>query len=253
MNPRFPLTAKILICFSANLLLLMVIAWLGLRYLTRSGFDSFLAGHVGGRVEATARSIFADLETQPRSEWNGVLARYGESRGVKFLLVGEELQVLAGDAVDMPESIRHQLPRPPRPDAGGQNRRPSATVGSSVPVRGDVQLGGRGDAAVPAVDSEGVQAPAPGTKGDGKAAAPGTRPFTDASSCRRKTHAPTGSASWVRSARGRAAPAICAARCWRGRRLSVRAGFSSTIARGCWPARASRSFRGCSGCPSSAA
>lgn len=50
MNPRFPLSAKILTWFSLNLLVLMLVAWLGLRFATRSGFDSFLAGHVGGRV-----------------------------------------------------------------------------------------------------------------------------------------------------------------------------------------------------------
>lgn len=66
MTPRFPLTAKILIWFSANLILLMLIAWLGLRFATSSGFDSFLAGHVGGRVEATARAILGELEARPR-------------------------------------------------------------------------------------------------------------------------------------------------------------------------------------------
>lgn len=124
MNPRFPLTAKILLWFSANLLLLMFIAWLGLRFATRSGFDSFLAGHVGGRVESTARAILGELESKPHGEWNGVLARYGEAHGVKFILLGEELQTLAGEEVDLPESLRSQLPRPPRGGDGlGPNRR----------------------------------------------------------------------------------------------------------------------------------
>ncbi len=114
MNPRFPLTAKILIWFSLNLLLLMVVAWVGLRYATRSGFDSFLAGHVGGRVESTARAILGELETKPRTEWNGILSRYGEAHGVKFLLLGNELETLAGVEVDLPETLRAQLPRPPR-------------------------------------------------------------------------------------------------------------------------------------------
>ena len=52
MNRRFPLAAKILTWFSLNLLLLMLIAWVVLRYSTRSGFDSFLAGHVGGLLTA---------------------------------------------------------------------------------------------------------------------------------------------------------------------------------------------------------
>ncbi|PAW89257.1 MAG: hypothetical protein B9S33_03395 [Pedosphaera sp. Tous-C6FEB] len=128
MNPRFPLTAKILLWFSANLLLLMFIAWLGLRFATRSGFDSFLAGHVGGRVESTARAILGELESKPHGEWNGVLARYGEVHGVKFILLGEELQTLAGEEVDLPESLRSQLPRPParRRRPGPDPPRPAA-------------------------------------------------------------------------------------------------------------------------------
>ena len=114
MNARFPLTAKILTWFSLNLLVLMLLVWLGLRYATRSGFDSFLAGHVGGRVEATARAIMAELETKPRAEWNDILARYGQAHGVKFLLLGNDQETLAGEAVDLPETLRSQLPRPPR-------------------------------------------------------------------------------------------------------------------------------------------
>lgn len=131
MTPRFPLTAKILIWFSANLILLMLIAWLGLRFATSSGFDSFLAGHVGGRVEATARAILGELEARPPGEWNSVLARYGTAHGVKFILLGEELQTLAGEEVDLPASLRLQLPRPPR----GEGRRQPA--GGVFPPGGD--------------------------------------------------------------------------------------------------------------------
>ncbi len=129
MNPRFPLTAKILTWFSLNLVLLMVIAWIVLRYSASNGFDSFLAGHVGGRVEATARAIMAELETKPRTEWNDVLARYGEAHDVKFLLLGNDLETLAGEEVDLPESLRSQLPRPP---SGGAGRRGAAPAGSST-------------------------------------------------------------------------------------------------------------------------
>ena len=126
MNARFPLTAKILTWFSLNLLLLMVLVWVGLRYSTRSGFDSFLAGHVGGRVESTARAIMGELETHPRAEWNDILARYGQTHGVKFLLLGTDQETLAGEEVDLPDTLRLQLPRPPRGGAGfGPGRRGS--------------------------------------------------------------------------------------------------------------------------------
>ena len=179
MTPRFPLTAKILIWFSANLLLLMVIAWLGLRFATRSGFDSFLAGHVGGRVEATARAIFGELEAKPRGEWNGVLARYGEAHGVKFILLGEELLTLAGEEVDLPESLRSQLPRPPRSGDGlGPNRRgpsPGEFGGSGNP--GPPGAKGPGGKKGPPVESDWTETNTPGAAGAGKQEPPGSAPI----------------------------------------------------------------------------
>lgn len=114
MNARFSLTAKILVWFSLNLIFLIVIVWAGLRYATRSGFDSFLAGHVGGRVEATARAIMGELENTPRNEWSEVLARHGRTHGVTFLLLDSDQAILAGEQMQLPESLRSQLPRPPR-------------------------------------------------------------------------------------------------------------------------------------------
>ncbi len=189
MTPRFPLTAKILIWFSANLLLLMLIAWLGLRFATRSGFDSFLAGHVGGRVESTARAIFGELESKPRVEWNGVLARYGETHGVKFILLGDELQTLAGEEVDLPETLRAQLPRPPRGGEGlGSGRRgslPGEPPGANefgqggFPPPGKKGPGGRKG---PPVESDWTETSAPGSsaggvKGTGKQEPPGSAPI----------------------------------------------------------------------------
>ncbi len=123
MTPRFPLTAKILTWFSLNLLALMLLVWLGLRYSASSGFDSFLSGHVGARVESTARAIMGELENQPRTEWNNTLARYSAAHGVKFLLLADDQEILAGETVDLPDSLRLQLPRPPRGTGFGQGRR----------------------------------------------------------------------------------------------------------------------------------
>ncbi len=182
MNPRFPLTAKILTWFSLNLVLLMVIAWIVLRYSASSGFDSFLAGHVGGRVESTARAIMAELETKPRTEWNDVLARYGEAHGVKFLLLGNDLETLAGEEVDLPESLRSQLPRPP---SGGTGRR-SASTGASTGSE---------------TNSEGLPFPPPGKRPPGKKGPP---PDVTGSS---RPPAETGWTEATNSAGGRSAQA----------------------------------------------
>ena len=174
MNPRFPLTAKILTWFSLNLLVLMLVAWLGLRFATRSGFDSFLAGHVGGRVESTARAILGELETKPRTEWNGILARYGEAHGVKFILLGDELQTLAGEEVDLPETLRAQLPRPPRGGEGlGPSRRGSLPSTNEFAQGGFPPSGKKG----PPVERDWTETSAPGSPGMGKQEPPGSAPI----------------------------------------------------------------------------
>jgi two-component system sensor histidine kinase CpxA len=177
MNPRFPLTAKILTWFSLNLLVLMLVAWLGLRFATRSGFDSFLAGHVGGRVESTARAILGELETKQRTEWNGILARYGEAHGVKFILLGDELQTLAGEEVDLPETLRAQLPRPPR---GGEGLGPNRS--GSLPSTNEFGQGGfppgkkgAGGKKGPPVESDWTETTTPGSAG--KQEPPGSAPI----------------------------------------------------------------------------
>lgn len=153
MKPRFPLSAKILTWFSLNLVVLMVIAWIVLRYQARSGFDSFLSGYVGGRVESTARAIMAELETKPRADWNAILARQGEAQGVKFLLLGRDLETVAGEHVDLPERLRQQLPRPePGGNGSGRGRRgpPSGEFGEG---------GGFGPPGEPSGDGRGFPPP----------------------------------------------------------------------------------------------
>lgn len=160
MNARFPLTAKILTWFSLNLLLLMVLVWVGLRYSTSSGFDSFLAGHVGGRVEATARALMGELETHARPEWNDILARYGQTHGVKFLVLGADQEILAGEEVDLPDNLRLQLPRPPRGAGFGPGRRgpPSGEFSESSGFSPPGEFGGEGRGFPP----PGKRGPGPG-------------------------------------------------------------------------------------------
>lgn len=169
MNARFPLTAKILTWFSLNLLLLMVLVWVGLRYSTSSGFDSFLAGHVGGRVEATARALMGELETHARPEWNDILARYGQTHGVKFLVLGADQEILAGEEVDLPDNLRLQLPRPPRGAGFGPGRRgpPSGEFSESSGFSPPGEFGG-----------EGRGFPPPGKRGPGPGGRKGP-PFRD--------------------------------------------------------------------------
>lgn len=157
MNPRFPLTAKILTWFSLNLIVLMVIAWVVLRYSTRSGFDSFLAGYVGGRVESTARAIMAELETKPRDDWSEILARHGQAHGVKFLLLDNDHGMLAGEEVDLPKSLRSQLPRPPQKDAGRDRH--------NSPPGGFGELGARGPRGELSGDGLGLPPQPPGKRG----------------------------------------------------------------------------------------
>jgi two-component system sensor histidine kinase CpxA len=142
MNPRFPLAAKLLIWFTLNLVLLIVITWLALRFATKAGFNSFLAGHVGGRVAVTARALINELEDLPRAEWNATVARYEAAQpgGVRFLVLDIGRQVLAGEPVPLPDLVMQQLPlRPPAPPRPGDEPPPGREPRNPPPPLGTPQ------------------------------------------------------------------------------------------------------------------
>lgn len=109
MKPRFPLSAKILLWFFLNLLVLVAVFYLVLRVQFRFGLDLLISGRGGDRIQGLANVIAAELADQPRGEWDATLRRFGEGYGVHLLLLRPDGGVVAGEALELPRVVRERL------------------------------------------------------------------------------------------------------------------------------------------------
>ena len=119
MSPRFPLSAKILLWFFANLLLIGIAAYAFVEFEFHLGPESLLGGRAGRRVDALADLVMGEIAAQPRSQWDGVLSRAGNLYGLHLLIVTPDGRRLAGDAIPLPDEVIARLYRPrPLPPPG---------------------------------------------------------------------------------------------------------------------------------------
>ncbi len=109
MKLRFPLSAKILLWFFLNLILLAALFYGFLRVQFRVGLDSLLAGHAGARIEALGTVLAAELRDTPRADWTAVLNRFRDAYGVRLFLVRPDGGVIAGEAVTLPDAVARRL------------------------------------------------------------------------------------------------------------------------------------------------
>ena len=119
MKARFPLYAKILLCFFLNLLLVAGVFALVVRLQLRAGVDSLLAGQAGERLRAVGQVIADELHERPRGEWNDILNRFSKAHHAQFFLFENDGPQIAGDPVQLPDEVAVRL-RGPR----GDRRRP---------------------------------------------------------------------------------------------------------------------------------
>ena len=148
MRWRIPLSVRFLVWLALNLAILAVVFGL----LVRSEFrlESLMAGVAGDRVQKVSEVLFGELWSRPRSDWNATLQRFSETYGVRFALLDDRGQFLAGPAMDLPSEVQERMRSPrggPRregppgpPDGGG-----GGTVGFRRPgpgmMRGFVRAG----------------------------------------------------------------------------------------------------------------
>lgn len=118
MKTRFPLTAKILLWFFLNLLLLVAVFYLVLRVQFRFGLDLLISGRGGERIQGLANGLAAELAERPREEWDAILARFGHGYGVQLALFRPDGGLIAGEKLELPREVLERLrerPNPPWP------------------------------------------------------------------------------------------------------------------------------------------
>lgn len=145
MTWRFPLYTRFLVWFALNLLLLAAIIGVLLR--TEFRVESILSTLAADRVQPVADVILAELRTRPRTEWNAVLGRFEEAYGIRFSLLDERNQLMAGAPLSLPESVSRRLPGP-GPRGGPEGPPPDFGPGGDPGRRGGGRRPGAGPPAV---------------------------------------------------------------------------------------------------------
>jgi len=117
MRPRFPLSAKILLWFFANLLLIGIAAYAFIEFEFHLGPESLLGGRAGQRVEALADLVNGEINAEAPSQWSDVLARAGNLYGLHLFITTPDGHHLAGEDISLPDDLLARLyrPRPPQP------------------------------------------------------------------------------------------------------------------------------------------
>jgi two-component system sensor histidine kinase CpxA len=122
--PRFPLSAKILLWFFANLLLVAIAAYAFIEFEFHLGPESLLGGRAGQRVDALADLVVGEIAAEPTSQWDGVLARAGNLYGLHLLIASPDGRRLAGENIPLPDQVQARLYRPHPPQPRGPLRPP---------------------------------------------------------------------------------------------------------------------------------
>ena len=115
MRARYPLSAKILLWFFANLLVIAIAAYAFIEFEFHLGPESLLAGRAGRRVDALAELVSGELNAEAPSQWDSVLARAGNLYGLRLVLTTPDGRHVAGEEISIPDDVIARLyrPRPP--------------------------------------------------------------------------------------------------------------------------------------------
>ncbi len=99
MRPRFPLSAKILLWFFANLLFIGIAAYAFIEFEFHLGPESLLGGRAGQRVDALADLVNGEIDAEPPAQWSDILARAGNLYGLHLLITTPEGRRVAGEDI----------------------------------------------------------------------------------------------------------------------------------------------------------
>jgi two-component system sensor histidine kinase CpxA len=127
MPRRFPLSAKILLWFVLNLILLGLLLYALLLAQFGFGQDWLLSSMANDRIDAVSESILLDLGQEPGTDWSATIKSFDNAyqNHAHFLVFGGDGAQLAGASLSLPEDIRRRLPRGRGPfPHGGYAQRP---------------------------------------------------------------------------------------------------------------------------------
>ena len=109
MNLRFPLSAKILLWFFLNLLLLGLAFYVFFDVQFRMGLDPLLMGQAGDRIDALSNVIFDELRAASVEEHTEILEYFGLDYGVQIMLVRPDGGLIAGKGPQLAPEARSRL------------------------------------------------------------------------------------------------------------------------------------------------
>lgn len=109
MQLRFPIPARLLAGFLANLALLALGFWLVFRAQFGSSSNQLFESIAEPRVQAVAERVSAALRVEEPSRWNGVLQMHTDVLGVEFSLFDGDLQTVAGPLKELPAPVKQDV------------------------------------------------------------------------------------------------------------------------------------------------
>jgi len=119
MTTRFPLYAKILLWFFLNLIVLAAAGFIFLSAQFRLGAEFIVSAMAGERLQAISVAVRNELAARPRTEWDGILQRFGAAYHAQLLLYRNDGTQFAGERMPLPAAVAQRLPDPRAPRREG--------------------------------------------------------------------------------------------------------------------------------------
>ena len=179
MPARFPLSSRILLLAAVNVVLLIALLVVFVRFELGVDVDQLLFAPAQDRARSVGRAIAVDLEATPASARTALLGRYRANYGVDFYLFDNNGPQMAGPPVTLPADVAAEvaMPRAGAPPAGDPDQAPPPPPGRKGRGRGGRGRDGKGrgpEGTRPGLFQKssaglywvGVRIPVPGPDGD---------------------------------------------------------------------------------------
>ncbi|SRR5581483_6488279 len=121
MKMGFPLSAKILLWFFLNLLILGLVFYVFAQAQFGLGLDSLVMGRAGDRIQVMTDVVSRELNRSAHSEWNDLLKQFSELYQVKLVVFRNDGLQVAGESLVLPPEVTAKLREGRTPPGRGMN------------------------------------------------------------------------------------------------------------------------------------